>query len=224
MKNLYVKKPQKDKNKLYTRFSKYCMTHSKDLQELIKPYINKIEVNINFNQAYYNQLNTDCKSFYGDSVDSLLSGGSFNKVNSYRKYFHQSYITPSPELVEQINNSIQELLRFLRVYLYGYPRWKTTYYPDGKYRTHLDLIVNNCWHQDEVFDITINESNDMMLAKIVELLALTKDYFDYVNVFNLYNGCWYSVRTKNIPLELLNQLNTLFEEFVQKRINEEENN
>lgn len=224
MKNLYVDKPQKDKNKLYTRFSRYCQNNSKHLQTIIEPYLNKIEVNINFNEKYYNTLNHEQKAFYGDSVDSLLSGGSFNKVNSYRKYFHQPWITPNAEMIEQINNSIQELLRFLRVYLYGYPRWKTIYYPDGKYRTHLDLIVQNVWNQDEVFDITINNDNSMMLAKVVELLALTKDYFEYINVFNLFNGSWYSLRTKNLPIEVLNEANGLFQEFRLKRINEEENN
>lgn len=224
MKNLYIKQKQKDKNKLYTRFSKYCLNHSKDLQELIYPFINKIEINFNFDNKYYDILDKEQRSFYGDCVDSLLSGGSYKKVNCYRYYFHQSMITPDDNLKQHIEDTIKEVQHYLNVYNYTYPRWKTIYYPDGKYRTHLDLIVGNMWNQEEVFDITINEDNKMMLSKMVELLALTKFTFGYLNVLNLYNGQWYSLRVKNLPDNIIHQCSNLFADFVKVRIKEEEEN
>ena len=80
MKNLYIKGKQIDKDKLYTRFSRYVILHGKNLISEIEPYVNKMEVSINFDQDYYTKLDKEQKSFYGDSVDSLLSGGSYAKV------------------------------------------------------------------------------------------------------------------------------------------------
>lgn len=225
MKNLYIKGKQIDKDKLYTRFSRYVILHGINLISEIEPYINKMEVSINFDQDYYTKLDKDQKSFYGDSVDSLLSGGSYAKVNGYRKYFHQVQLEPSEELKTHIENTKDELVRFLQTYLYEYPRWKTVYYPDGVYRTHLDLIANNCWKGQEAFDVCISTNKEVMLFKLIELLALTNaDTFDFVNVLNLYNGNWFSIRGKSVPDNVINKCKNLFLSFVELRKEEERSN
>lgn len=226
MKNLYVNKKQKDKNKLYTRFSGYCKFYASQTNtiDLLKEYLTQMEVPINFNKEWYASLDREQKSFFGDCVDSLLSGGSYEKVNGYRKYFHQPLIYPSDELKSHVKDLDKELISFLNHYSFGYPRWKLIYYPDGHYRTHLDLVANNLWHQDEAFDITINETNDMLLTKMLELIALCVDSdFAFVNVLNLYNGIWYSYKLHSC-LELENRLRDLFKDFVSQRTREEEEN
>ncbi|MBO7696109.1 MAG: hypothetical protein J6T10_26035 [Methanobrevibacter sp.] len=51
------------------------------------------------------------------------------------------------------------------------------------------MIVNNCWKGQEAFDVCISTDKEVMLFKLVELLALTNaETFDFVNVLNLYNG------------------------------------
>ena len=226
MKNLYIKEKQIDKNKLYTRWSTYCTKNcNKQLLQEVQENIITIDTAIYFDKDYYNSLDKDQKEYFGDCVDSLLSGGSFAKVNSFRVYFHQSIVEPSEEMKSHITNTEQELLKFLQVYLYDYPRWKTVYYPDGVYRTHLDLIVANCWKDQEVFDITISKDNKLMLSKIVELIGLCagKGTFDCVNVLNLYTGRWYSYRL-NSNEQLENKIKDLFKSFVELRKNEERSN
>lgn len=224
MKNLYIKKQQKDKNKLYTRFSRYCQKNSKDLEPLLTEYLCKMEVPINFDKLWYDSLDREQKSFYGDCVDSLLSGGSYEKVNGYRAYFHQPWIMPSEIMKQHVKDLDDELVRFIQHYNFTYPRWKIIYYPDGHYRTHLDLVVNNLWHEDEAFDITINETNDMLLGKLVELISLcVHSDFAFVNVLNLYNGIWYSYKLHSNP-ELENKCADLFKSFVELRKKEEEEN
>ena len=98
-------------------------------------------------------------------------------------------------------------------------------YPDGTYRTHLDLIANNCWQGQEAFDVCISTDKEVMLFKLVELLALTSpDTFDFVNVLNLYNGNWYSIRGKSVPANVINKCKDLFLSFVELRKQEERSN
>lgn len=226
MKNLYLtNQKQKDKNKLYTRWSGYCAKNCKSLIKDLEGYLAKIETPIYFDKDFYNSLDKEQKSYFGDAVDSILSGGSFDKVNCFRVYFHQPSIIPNQEMKDHIKQTDDELLKFLKVYWYDYPRWKTTYYPDGKYKTHLDLIVSNLWKNQEVFDITIDKDKDSLMSKLIELIGLTarNDTFDFVNVLNLYDGTWYSYKLGSNP-ELEHKCKDLFKSFVEVRINEESEN
>ena len=225
MKNLYItNKKQIDKNKLYTRFSGWVKTHCANIKPLLEPYVNKMCTSFEFDNDYYDSLDYQAKSFYGDSVDSLLSGGSYGKVNGYRKYFHQPLIEPDEQMKKSIEKTDEEILKWLQVYQYSYPRWKSVYYPDGKYRTHLDLIVAGMFKDSEVFDLTIAKTDDELMSKLIELIGLTNfNSFEFVNVLNLYTGTWLSVCSK-LPDSIKQKCKDLFNEFVKHRTNEERSN
>lgn len=224
MKNLYINKKQIDKNKLYTRFSGWVKNHSAHIKPLLEPYINKMCTAFEFDNDYYDSLDYQQKSFYGDSVDSLLSGGSYAKVNSYRIYFHQPAIVPNEQMKKSIEATDERLIKWLHTYAYTYPRWKSVYYPDGKYRTHLDLIVANMFKASEVFDLTIAKTDEELISKLIELIALTNfNSFEFVNVLNLYTGTWLSVQA-NIPDNVKQACKKCFDEFVIKRTQEERSN
>ena len=145
-------------------------------------------------------------------------------MNGYRKYFHQPLIEPDEQMKKSISKTDEKILKWLQVYQYSYPRWKSVYYPDGKYRTHLDLIVANMFKDSEVFDLTIAKTDDELMSKLIELIALTNfNSFEFVNVLNLYTGTWLSVCSK-LPDNIKQKCKDLFNEFVKHRTNEERSN
>ena len=190
MKNVYlINHQQKDYNILYTKFSGYCKTHCKVLIPLLEENLLKMEIAINFHKSWYNTLNQEEKTFYGDCIDTLLSGGSFNLVNQQRDRHHQPSLTPNQEMKEEIKYIQTELLNLLNHYHFNDLRWKMFTSPDRKYPSHFDLIANNIWGQDEAFDITVNKDDTLLMSKLIEIItyALNKKFSD-VNVLNLYDG------------------------------------